>query len=563
MSEQDDLVTKIDNLAKHIGETVHTKLSEADASELYAAKSSLKSLAYKDKVETADISDSVLENLKGPQGPQGFGYYGGYVYKNLTLNEWKELGVLGSTHTYEVGDTSNIRIGDFGLVVGAVIDLSTTQALINFKVTGITSNSISTISLGFIVGEPGNMDNVDFSTLVTKEEHALDLDTLRQATIDAAASAAESYAYGDSSDVTTIEEYIEQLSSELKKLVGVQPVGKVWIDFHVPRGGIPFLAQEVSRSLYADLLKYAQDTGQIKTEAEWQEIYAAQDGYVPYYSDGDGVNTFRMPSMGSTYPQFASSLDDVRVFVEEGLPNITGKDTLGWSGMSHGILTNGSINTEGAFRGDKHWASGWIAGNATTQGITENVPYGVGFDASKSNAIYGNSVHVTPKTGKILIGVYAIGTVTNIGSADVTDILADFDANVVHKTGNETIDGLKTHTGNLYAKKASPMVVLQNTGVTKGTNPSSNQTATILVSDSTGTNSAASLLRIMSYYTTAGDNVCRLAVYQPAAGTAWKGLDLTYKANGTTAMSWAGENVALFNSSNQLKFPNGNLLWIA
>ena len=311
MSEQNDLVTKIDDLAKHIGETVHAKLSAADASELYAAKSSLKSLAYKDKVEAVDISESVLENLEGPQGPQGFGYYGGYVYKNLTLDEWKELGVLGSTHTYEVGDTSNIRIGDFGLVIGAVTDLTTTQALVNFKVTGITSNSISTVSLGFIVGEPGNVDSVDLSDLVTKEE------------------------------------------------------------------------------------------------------------------------------------------------------------------------------------------------------------------------------------------------------------LAEFDSDVVHKTGDETVAGLKTYTSNLYSKKAAPMVVLQNTGITKGTTPSSNQTATILVSDATGTNSASSLLRIISYYTTAGDNMCRIAVYQPAAGTTWKGLDLTYKANGTTSMTWAGENVALFNSSNQLKFPNGNLLWIA
>ena len=253
----------------------------------------------------------------------------------------------------------------------------------------------------------------------------------------------------------TIEEYIEQLSSELKKLVGVQPVGKVWIDFHVPRGGIPFLAQEVSRSLYADLLKYVQDTGQMKTEAEWQEMYAAQNGYVPYYSDGDGVNTFRMPSMGSTYPQFASSLDDVRVFVEEGLPNITGKDTLGWSGMNHGILTNGSINTEGAFRGDKHWANGWIAGNASTATINENVPYGVGFDASKSNSIYGNSIHVTPKTGKILIGVYAIGVVTDVGSVDTFELYetveklnANLD-NKVNKTGDTMTGALRNIGGEV------------------------------------------------------------------------------------------------------------------
>lgn len=244
----------------------------------------------------------------------------------------------------------------------------------------------------------------------------------------------------------TIEEYIEQLSSELKKLVGVQPVGKVWIDFHVPRGGIPFLAQEVSRSLYADLLKYAQDTGQMKTEAEWQEMYVAQNGYVPYYSDGDGVNTFRMPSMGSTYPQFASSLDDVRVFVEEGLPNITGTFDI----VNHN--PNSGHKFTGAF-GKATVGSMPVAG--MTDGVSWNEGWGTVteyFNASGSNPIYGNSVHVTPKTGKILIGVYAIGVVTDVGSVDTFELyetVEKLNANLdgkVNKTG-DTMTGTFRNTG--------------------------------------------------------------------------------------------------------------------
>lgn len=402
MSEQDDLVTKIDDLAKHIGETVHTKLSEADASELYATKSSLKSLAYKDKVEAGDISNSILENLVGPQGPQGFGYYGGYVYKNLTLDEWKELGVLGSTHTYEVGDTSNIRVGDFGLVVGAVTDLSTTQALINFKVTGITSNSISTISLGFIVGEPGNMDNVDFSTLVTKEEHALDLDTLRQATVDAAANAAESYAYSDSSDI-------------LQNDVVVHAMGEWWfsIDGTIPAGGLPHLGQLCSRDAYGQFWLWRETKGNVITDAEWLAYADAHDGVCPYYSSGDGSTTFRTPRYSDAFLKVVQATASAGLYTQEGLPNITG----------------GPIVTELSYPASQPGGAIWIetSGDANPDrghpsGNIFSYKY-YSLDASRSNSIYGNSDTVTPKNVGMIVGVYAVGAIGTIGTVEAEDLL--------------------------------------------------------------------------------------------------------------------------------------------
>jgi hypothetical protein len=402
MSEQDDLVTRIDNLAKHIGETVHTKLSKADASELYATKSSLKGLAYKDKVEAADISDSVLENLEGPQGPQGFGYYGGYVYKNLTLNEWKELGVLGSTHTYEVGDTSNIRVGDFGLVVGAVTDLSTTQALINFKVTGITSNSISTISLGFIVGEPGNMDNVDFSTLVTKEEHALDLDALRQATVDAAASAAESYAYSDSSDI-------------LKNDIVVHAMGEWWfsIDGTIPAGGLPHLGQLCSRDTYGQFWLWRETKGNVVTDAEWLAYADAHDGVCPYYSSGDGSTTFRTPRYSDAFLKVVQATANAGLYTQAGLPNITG------SVEGYGDRTGfGSLS--GAFYRQVGQERIPVVGDIVSG---HSSALFAGFDASKSNPIYGNSDTVTPKNVGMLVGVYAVGAIGTIGTVEAEDLL--------------------------------------------------------------------------------------------------------------------------------------------
>lgn len=336
----------------------------------------------------------------------------------------------------------------------------------------------------------------------------------------------------------TIEEYIEQLSSELKKLVGVQPVGKVWIDFHVPRGGIPFLAQEVSRSLYADLLKYAQDTGQMKTEAEWQEIYAAQDGYVPYYSDGDGVNTFRMPSMGSTYPQFASSLDDVRVFVEEGLPNITGK-------FDPAIIPGHADFTEGAFFGTNNRPNDGAHRIASTE-VTG--PWGFGFDASRSSTIYGNSVHVTPKTGKILIGVHAIGVVTNVGSIDTSELFEVVEKlnadlyNKVNKTGD-------TMTGLLQVITPDSQLRLIDPNWATGQVPASGEQARrIWMCGNEGEPSA--VLQDIVY---ADGHKGFMLTQRLNASSPWKSIILGINPDGTTWMHTDATN---------LSFGNGTNFWI-
>lgn len=57
----------------------------------------------------------------------------------------------------------------------------------------------------------------------------------------------------------------------------------------------------------------------------------------------------------------------------------------------------------------------------------------------------------------------------------------------VHKTGNETIEGVKMFTGCPVVKNPSSAIVLQQTDITKGTNPSDNQAASIFMTDSGGT----------------------------------------------------------------------------
>ena len=93
------------------------------------------------------------------------------------------------------------------------------------------------------------------------------------------------------------ETYGKQLEEALRGLVSRPALGQPWFGFHaseVPAGVLLFTATTHSRVLYADFWKYIQDKNLVKTEEEWQSIYSAQ-GWCPFYSDGDGIDTFRMP----------------------------------------------------------------------------------------------------------------------------------------------------------------------------------------------------------------------------------------------------------------------------
>lgn len=78
--------------------------------------------------------------------------------------------------------------------------------------------------------------------------------------------------------------------------------------------------------------------------------------------------------------------------IAAGLPNITGYTDLGWSGQHAGIVHNASDSGGAIVSG--RTINGVYGGSA---GVSSgNVARGFGFDASASNAIYGNSATVQP-----------------------------------------------------------------------------------------------------------------------------------------------------------------------
>lgn len=193
------------------------------------------------------------------------------------------------------------------------------------------------------------------------------------------------------------------------------PVGYVhWsISPIVPAGELPLLGGTYDRSFYADLWSWANENGLVISESEWQANVLV-DGKCDKFSDGNGSTTFRVPNMGN---QLINEVEDY-----DGLIPVMGNgEALGFSNGSQlfGVST-GSINDERTLQPMLN-AYNSVAGSNCTGNRPTAGEYSIGVttDANAS----GLCAKLAPKklSGQWLI--VAFGTISNIGNADVGNVM--------------------------------------------------------------------------------------------------------------------------------------------
>lgn len=128
--------------------------------------------------------------------------------------------------------------------------------------------------------------------------------------------------------------------------------------------------------------------GQAVSRTEYSDLF---NTIGTLYGDGDGSTTFNVPNLINRFIQGTS--ENAGVTKEAGLPNITGKIFIGcyipdtWqSGALYQLE-------------DPDPAGTWTVGDN---------PDGLGFDASRSNSIYGNSNTVQPPAVQITYYIKAL-----------------------------------------------------------------------------------------------------------------------------------------------------------
>ena len=191
------------------------------------------------------------------------------------------------------------------------------------------------------------------------------------------------------------------------------PLGYIylWPFSTPPDGSIQINGSAYSRELYSDLWVLIQAKGWYKSETEWQQIASANNGYCPWYSDGDGTTTFRTPKF-APYQKIALASGDAGKYYEAGLPNI--------KGGINGLVTTSSVITNKSFSAiDRGIHDLNSSGDGDTEHRRELL-----FDASRSNSIYGNSTTVQPESHDWIVCVVAFGKATNVGSVDVANVMS-------------------------------------------------------------------------------------------------------------------------------------------
>ena len=187
-------------------------------------------------------------------------------------------------------------------------------------------------------------------------------------------------------------------------------------------GWLPLLGGEYSRTAYADLWAWVQtQAGYLMEESAWQAKAAANGGNVPFYSKGDGSTTFRVPAL-KCWVKGANSISEVGGYLPAGLPNITGSTTWAVNGTlgAFSVQNTPYHQNTGALSVETDGKAYGAIGNSGSDSANSNVS--VNIDASLSNPIYGSSDTVQPPSIVGLWVVKAYGTVTNVGSTDVSNI---------------------------------------------------------------------------------------------------------------------------------------------
>lgn len=227
--------------------------------------------------------------------------------------------------------------------------------------------------------------------------------------------------------------FINDLAQKLQEIGTLRAVGETWIsyDSSIPSGGIPFFGQTVDRTLWADLFAWASEQGKVKTETEWQEFASTHGGNCPFYSSGDGSTNFRMPKVVAYLKGVGTSAEGGS-YKAQALPNAEGsfpKD-LGTQYDPNGVFYRGGVTV----------SSDTAEGGGLYDGLLR-------FSLSNDNPIYQDGADVTPETYGVIVGVYAVGIVSNVGGTELSNVITAITN--AEETVNNVSNDLANNLGNL------------------------------------------------------------------------------------------------------------------
>ena len=241
--------------------------------------------------------------------------------------------------------------------------VKTIKSSLNETKAGLQSGATYDINISGNASTATHATTATTAEVVNVAESAAEANHANSATT--AESAERASKDGNGNSITSTYATKEELANTNNELniakKSIVPVGVIYPfgggSDKVPDGYLPCDGRAVSRTQYSALFNV------IGTS----------------FGNGDGINTFNVPDMRNRFLEGANGNLGKRI--EAGLPNITGKF---YHDTNATFLLSGAFSyTRGSFR------------NLQNDAANSGSGY-VSFDASKSNAIYGNSDTVQP-----------------------------------------------------------------------------------------------------------------------------------------------------------------------
>lgn len=181
------------------------------------------------------------------------------------------------------------------------------------------------------------------------------------------------------------------------------------------KGALPLFTGEViasANTIYPQFYSWVlAHPALCKTEEEWQTAISTY-GECPFYVINDTDKTLRLPKLGN-YIKMANITDGITQS-DAGLPNITGNPTFGDDGSQEVVLH--SWNPTGCFKQTEETSTHTM--NSDGYGAAGKSAV---FDASGSNAIYGNSNTVTPAHTTVFPWVFAFNAAIPASTAQAAE----------------------------------------------------------------------------------------------------------------------------------------------
>lgn len=414
--------------AAKVSET-NAKKSEANAkvSEANAKESELKAEQYADQATAGQLqadwkqTDSTKKDfIKNKPTLGTLSAKNSLAYSELT---GVPTSFTPSSHTHPISQVTNLQ---------ATLDAKTNDATLQVDLTAIRE-SITNVS--------SKVDGIGDTLSPTYAK--------KQAILDACDKALNGTNPVNAVDPT----FINQLAEKLSKLGTVRPLGFHYLHPYgtVPADSIICNGATYSRALYKDFFDYITTQGWVKTEAEWREIVDRNNGFCPFYSDGDGSTNFRTP-MFAPYQQVTMEVTRATSYHRAGLPNSEGWFKLGSPAYYGDHATSGMCTRSEEESLDK-W--GGLGDGAWRYGRTYKV------SLKDGNLIYGHSNTVQPESHEWIICVVAYGIATNVGSVDIQNVMSAVNAvqaKVEDKLNASTVhitETWKSTDGNSWYRKWS------------------------------------------------------------------------------------------------------------